>query len=106
MSSLPTSNSLSSVSSFDNSFARRFGLHEAIVFARLKILYFKNYDSMQNYYNERIWVDINEHIYRTYLYFLPKQDINYALKSLEDQKVIISLETNETTLFSIIEQYL
>lgn len=91
--------------SFDPNFAKQFGLHEAIIFERLKILLTKNIENFQNYYETKFWVDLNLHIYNNFLFFIPQQDVDYALENLKKRKVIEELKINDHNLYTISEKY-
>lgn len=92
--------------SFDADFAKKYGLIEAIIFERIKILLEKNMHNFQNYYHSKFWVDLNHHVYSRFLFFLTQQELDYALENLQKNKLIEELKINNHSLFTISDSFM
>jgi hypothetical protein len=91
--------------SFDPELAKKFGLHEAIIFERIRILHVKNEENMQNYYQNRFWVDLNNHIYSNFLYYISQADVDFALENLVKLNVLDELKLPELFLYTLNEKF-
>lgn len=91
--------------SFDPELAKKLGLHEAIIFERIRILHVKNEENMQNYYQNRFWVDLNNHIYSKFLYYISKADVDFALENLVKLNVLDELKLPELFLYTLNEKF-
>jgi len=91
---------------FNPELARKYGLVEAIILQRLKLLQEKNAVNYQNYYNNTHWVDLNNKVYNAFLYFIPLSDVDFALEKLVKLNVLNTLKSGDTTLYSIYDKYL
>jgi len=90
---------------FDPIFAKKYGLHEAIVYARIRILLKKNEENVQNYYRNRYWVDLNNQVYVNFLNFISKPDVEFAVENLKKNKVLDDRKVDETFLYTLTEEY-
>ena len=91
--------------SFDPELAKKFGLHESIIFERIRILHIKNEENMQNYYQNRFWVDLNNHIYSKFLYYISQADVDFALENLVKLNVLDELKLPELFLYTLNEKF-
>lgn len=87
--------------SFSGSFAKKFGVIEAIIFNKIIELLNINQTYFQNFHNNKFWVDFNYHTYRNYFYFITEYDLNFALENLVKQNILESLTLNNSYLFTI-----
>lgn len=90
---------------FNPELARKYGLVEAIIFERLKLLQEKNIINCQNYYDNTYWVDMNDKVYSNFFYFLPNKDIEFALENLKKREVLKTLKIGDRELYSIYDKY-
>lgn len=91
---------------FNPDFARQYGVTEAIVFERLKIIQLRNKDNFQNYYFDTYWVDFNYKIYSQFFYFIKESEVEYALDNLIKQEIIKCHIREHITYYSIYQKYI
>jgi hypothetical protein len=86
--------------SFDPILAKKYGLHEAIILERFKILQEKNKENFQLYFEQKHWCEINDQIYNQFFYFMNRTELEYALENLKNRDVIDIKCVLETTVYS------
>ena len=91
--------------SFDPYFAKQFGLHESIVFERIKTLVLMNMHNYQNFYQDKFWADLNIHVINNFLFFLTNGDIDFAIDNLLKRKVLIQKNVDNVSWYAISEKY-
>ncbi len=88
--------------SFDPVLAKKYGVNEAIILERLRIVQNKNKENFQLYYSGKHWCEMNDLFYNEFFYFLGRGDFEYAVENLKNLGGIEITRVSDTTLYSIV----
>ena len=87
--------------SFDPMFAKRYGVIEAIVFERIRIIQSRNEVNCQFFFRDKYWAEINERVYKEFLSFIKESDLDFAIANLQKMGIIDIRTIESKEIYSI-----
>lgn len=91
---------------FDPVIAKRYGIIEAIVYERIRIIQDRNEANCQFFFRDKYWAEINDRIYKEFLSFIKEGDLEFAIANLQKQGIIDIRVVDSQQVYSIsIRQY-
>jgi hypothetical protein len=86
---------------FNPEFAKKYGLHEAIVFEVINKL--NNFTNNKFYLNKH-WVELTGYTYNIDLYFIPENEVDYAIANLVKRNVLEELYIDDRYYYTILKR--
>lgn len=87
--------------SFDPHLAKKYGMVEAILLERIRIIQENNELNFQLFFDGKHWAELNNRVCKEFLAFIPEADLKFAIENLEKRNVIQAKRNESLEIFSI-----